>query len=132
MWWAYRQKFLLPQWKVGRWWIPRENFPCNFHLLNYTKSQNLRKCNPWTTSNKLFSFLINSCCKMNFTSKGWGIPQIQGTYLITPNPKKWASDCWLTSNELLLNYIMAKRSYFPWNDDDVLFVLDQHAKVRFL
>jgi len=37
------------------------------------------------------------------------------------------SDCCLTPNEQLLCYIMARTSYISWHDDDMDFVLDQHA-----
>jgi hypothetical protein len=29
------------------------------------------------------------------------------------------------------NYIMARTSYFEWDDDEVRFVLDQHAELDF-
>ena len=29
-------------------------------------------------------------------------------------------------------YIMAKTSYIRWDDDDILFVLDQYAQLDFL
>jgi len=40
------------------------------------------------------------------------------------------SDCCLTPNEQFFSYIMARTSYFQWNDD-VRFVLDQHAELDF-
>ena len=39
---------------------------------------------------------------------------------------EWASDCCLMPNEQFFSYIMARTSYIWW-DDDVRFVLDQHA-----
>jgi hypothetical protein len=35
------------------------------------------------------------------------------------------------SNEQFFSYIMARTNYFQWNDDDVRFVLDQHAELNF-
>ena len=34
-------------------------------------------------------------------------------------------------NEQFFSYIMARTSYIRWDDNDVLFVLDQHAKLDF-
>jgi hypothetical protein len=46
---------------------------------------------------------------------------------------EWASDYCLTPNEQFFGYIMgmARTSYIQWNDDDVRFVLDQHAELDF-
>ena len=41
-----------------------------------------------------------------------------------------SSDCYLPQNEQLFSYTMTTTSYIQWNDDnddDVCFVLDQHA-----
>jgi hypothetical protein len=45
--------------------------------------------------------------------------------------KKRASDYCLTPTQLFFSYIMARTSYIQWNDHDVRFVLDQHAKMDF-
>jgi len=42
----------------------------------------------------------------------------------------WQNSEWLLwmANERFFSYIMARTSYIQWNDDDdVCFVLDQHA-----
>jgi hypothetical protein len=33
-------------------------------------------------------------------------------------------------NEEFVNYIMARASYIPWNDDAVHYVLDHHAMLN--
>jgi hypothetical protein len=44
---------------------------------------------------------------------------------------KWVSDCCLTPAQQFfsyISYIMAREQVnFQWDDDEVLFVLDQHA-----
>jgi hypothetical protein len=35
-------------------------------------------------------------------------------------------------NKTLFSYIMARISYIRWDDNDVRFVLDQHAELDFL
>jgi hypothetical protein len=30
-------------------------------------------------------------------------------------------------NDLFFSYIMVRTSYIPWDDNDITFVLDQHA-----
>jgi len=37
------------------------------------------------------------------------------------------SDCCLTPSEQYFSHIMTRTSYIRWDDDDVLFVLDQHT-----
>ena len=32
---------------------------------------------------------------------------------------------------IFFSYIMERSSYIPWGDNDVLFVLDQHAQLAF-
>ena len=44
---------------------------------------------------------------------------------------EWVGDHCLTPNEQFFSYIMAWTSYFQWNDDDVRFVLDQHAELDY-
>ena len=39
------------------------------------------------------------------------------------------SDCWLTPNEQIFSYIMARTSYFGWDYDDVRFVLVQQGEL---
>jgi hypothetical protein len=53
-------------------------------------------------------------------------------YLFKLN-SEWVSDFCLTPNEQFFSYIMARTSYIQWNDDDddVQFVLDQHAELDF-
>jgi hypothetical protein len=34
-------------------------------------------------------------------------------------------------NEQFFSHIMARTSYIQWNDDDICFVLDQHADLDF-
>ena len=41
------------------------------------------------------------------------------------------SGCCLTTSEQFSSYIMARTSYIHCNDDDVHFVLDQHAELDF-
>ena len=41
------------------------------------------------------------------------------------------SDCCLTPIQQFFGYIMARTSYFQWDDDEVPFVLDQHAELDF-
>jgi len=43
---------------------------------------------------------------------------------------EWESDCWLTSSEQFFWYILARTCYIRWNDN-VNFVLDQHAELDF-
>jgi hypothetical protein len=43
----------------------------------------------------------------------------------------WVSDYCLTPNEQFFSYIMARKSYIQWDDDDVRSVLDQHAELDF-
>ena len=44
---------------------------------------------------------------------------------------EWVSDCCLTPIQQFFNYIMARTSYFPWDDDEVRFFLDQQAEFDF-
>jgi hypothetical protein len=44
----------------------------------------------------------------------WGLPE-------------WVSDYCFTPNETFFSYIMARTSYIRWDDDNICFVLDQHA-----
>jgi hypothetical protein len=44
---------------------------------------------------------------------------------------KWVSDRCLMSKEQFLSYIMMRTRYIWWEDNDVLFVLDQHAEFDF-
>jgi hypothetical protein len=47
----------------------------------------------------------------------------------TGNPvSEWL---FLMPNEQFFSYIMARTSYIQWNDDDVHFVLEQHAEFDF-
>ena len=41
------------------------------------------------------------------------------------------SDCCLTPNEHFFSYIVTRISYIRWNDNDILFVLDQHSQLDF-
>ena len=41
---------------------------------------------------------------------------------------KWMSEYCIASIQQLFSYIMASTSYNQWNDDDVCFILDQHAE----
>ena len=41
------------------------------------------------------------------------------------------SDCCLTPIQQFDSYIIARTSYFQWDDDEVHFVLDQHAYLDF-
>ena len=47
------------------------------------------------------------------------------------NAMEWVSDCWLTPIQQLFSYIMARTVNFKWDDDEVRFVLDQHAELDF-
>jgi hypothetical protein len=40
---------------------------------------------------------------------------------------EWVSDCCLTPTQQFCSYIVARTSYAQWNEDEVRFVLDQHA-----
>ena len=44
---------------------------------------------------------------------------------------EWVSDYCLTPTQQFVSYIMVRTSYFQWNDDDIRFVLDQHAELDF-
>jgi len=44
---------------------------------------------------------------------------------------QWVSDCCLTPSQQFFSYIMARTGYFQWDDDEVRFVLDQHAELDF-
>jgi len=44
---------------------------------------------------------------------------------------KWVSDYCLMPTQQFSSYIMGRTSYIQWNDDDVCFVLDQHAEFDF-
>jgi hypothetical protein len=44
--------------------------------------------------------------------------------------KNWVSDCCLTPTQQFFSYIMEQVN-FQWNDDEVHFVLDQHAELDF-
>ena len=42
----------------------------------------------------------------------------------------WVSGCCLSPNEQIFSYIIARATYFQWNDDDEIhFVRDQHAEL---
>jgi len=54
----------------------------------------------------------------------------QNIYTFIATPPTWTSE-WFLSNAkwACFSYIMARKSYIQWNDDDVVrFLLDQHAK----
>ena len=40
---------------------------------------------------------------------------------------EWVHDCCLTLNEQFFSYIMARTRYIWWEENNVSFVLDQHA-----
>jgi hypothetical protein len=44
---------------------------------------------------------------------------------------EWVSDCCLMPIQHFFSYIMERISYFQWDDDEVHFVLDQHASLDF-
>jgi hypothetical protein len=45
---------------------------------------------------------------------------------------EWVSDCCLTPIQQFFSYIMARQVNFQWDDDEVRFVLDQHAGLDFV
>jgi hypothetical protein len=52
-------------------------------------------------------------------------------YIIFRVSVKGVSDCCLTPTHQFFSYIMAKKVNFQWDDDEVLFVIDQHAYLDF-
>ena len=45
--------------------------------------------------------------------------------------RKWVSDCCLTNANSAIFQLWREQVHFQWDDDDVHFVLDQHAKLDF-
>jgi hypothetical protein len=49
-----------------------------------------------------------------------------------PNSMEWVSDCWLMPIQQFFSYISWQEQVnFQWDDDEVRFVLDQHADLDF-
>jgi len=44
---------------------------------------------------------------------------------------EWVIDCCLMPIQQFVSYIMAKHVIFQWDDDEIRFVLDQHAELDF-
>ena len=68
-----------------------------------------------------------------FVRKGWDDPSTLYHDLLRKGMFLLRSE-WLLFNakwEQFFSYIMARTSYIQWNDDDVRFVLDQHAELDF-
>ena len=66
--------------------------------------------------------------KMNLTKHGsehWSSRMLN----IYRSTSEWVSDCCWNPPQQLFNYIMARTNYIQGHDDEVRFVLDQHAKL---
>jgi hypothetical protein len=52
-----------------------------------------------------------------------------GSFILTPliTFNLGMSDYCLTPNEQFFSYTMARTNYIQWDDDDIHFVLDEHA-----
>ena len=55
----------------------------------------------------------------------------QDVNITVKNTVTGVSDCCVKPIQLFFSYIMARKIYFQWNDDEVRFVLDQHAELDF-
>jgi len=44
---------------------------------------------------------------------------------------RWVSDCCLTLIQQFFSYIWREQVNYQWDDDEVRFVLDQHAELDF-
>ena len=51
--------------------------------------------------------------------------------LISINKNEWVSDCCLPPTQEFSSYIMREQVNFQWDDDEVRFILDQHADLDF-